>query len=98
MTHAFHMARLSLGAGSVIHAMSGEQDLGKMGGLWNKIPTTARTFLIATLAISGVFPFAGFFSKDEIIGRAIDRYVFLRRRRFITAGMTAFNMFGLVLL
>ncbi len=98
MTHAFFKALLFLGAGSVIHAMSGEQDLGKMGGLWNKIPTTARTFLIGTLAISGVFPFAGFFSKDEILGRAIDRYFFLWLIGFITAGMTAFYMFRLFFL
>src|SRR5256712_50026 len=98
MTHAFFKALLFLGSGSVIHAMSGEQDLRKMGGLWNKIPTTARTFLIATLAISGVFPFAGFFSKDEILGRAIDRYFFLWLIGFITAGMTAFYMFRLFFL
>ncbi len=98
MTHAFFKALLFLGAGSVIHAMSGEQDLRKMGGLWNKIPTTARTFLIATLAISGVFPFAGFFSKDEILGRAMDRYFSLWLIGFITAGMTAFYMFRLFFL
>src|SRR2546428_1931639 len=97
-THAFFKALLFLGSGSVIHALSGEQDLRKMGGLWNKIPTTARTFLIATLAISGVFPFAGFFSKDEILGRAIDRYFFLWLIGFITAGMTAFYMFRLFFL
>jgi NADH-quinone oxidoreductase subunit L len=98
MTHAFFKALLFLGAGSVIHAMSGEQDLRKMGGLWNKIPVTARTFLIATLAICGIFPFAGFFSKDEILGRAIDRYFFLWLIGFITAGMTAFYMFRLFFL
>jgi NADH-quinone oxidoreductase subunit L len=98
MTHAFFKALLFLGAGSVIHAMSGEQDLRKMGGLWNKIPTTARTFLIATLAICGIFPFAGFFSKDEILGRAMDRYFFLWLIGFITAGMTAFYMFRLFFL
>jgi NADH-quinone oxidoreductase subunit L len=98
MTHAFFKALLFLGAGSVIHAMSGEQDLSKMGGLWNKIPITARTFVIATLAISGVFPFAGFFSKDEILGRAFDRYFSLWLVGFITAGMTAFYMFRLFFL
>jgi len=98
MTHAFFKALLFLGAGSVIHAMSGVQDLRKMGGLWSKIPTTARTFLIATLAICGIFPFAGFFSKDEILGRAIDRYFFLWLIGFITAGMTAFYMFRLFFL
>jgi NADH-quinone oxidoreductase subunit L len=98
MTHAFFKALLFLGAGGVIHAMSGEQDLRKMGGLWNRIPTTATTFLIATLAICGIFPFAGFFSKDEILGRAIDRYFFLWAIGFITAGMTAFYMFRLFFL
>jgi NADH-quinone oxidoreductase subunit L len=98
MTHAFFKALLFLGAGSVIHAMSGEQDIRKMGGLWNKIPTTARTFLVATLAIAGVFPFAGFFSKDEILGRAFDRYFSLWLVGFVTAGMTAFYMFRLLFL
>jgi NADH-quinone oxidoreductase subunit L len=98
MTHAFFKALLFLGAGSVIHAMSGEQDLRKMGGLWRNIPKTATTFLIATLAICGIFPFAGFFSKDEILGRAIDRYFFLWAIGFITAGMTAFYMFRLFFL
>src|SRR2546425_958768 len=92
MTHAFFKALLFLGAGSVIHAMSGEQDIRKMGGLWEKIPNTAKTFAVATLAIAGIFPFAGFFSKDEILGRAFDRFFFLWIVGFITAGMTAFYM------
>jgi NADH-quinone oxidoreductase subunit L len=92
MTHAFFKALLFLGAGSVIHAMSGEQDIRKMGGLWNKIPNTARTFAVATLAIAGIFPFAGFFSKDEILGQAFDRFFLLWIVGFITAGMTAFYM------
>ncbi len=71
MTHAFFKACLFLGAGSVIHAMSGEQDIRKMGGLWKKIPITAWTFLIATIAIAGFPPFAGFFSKDEILASAL---------------------------
>jgi NADH-quinone oxidoreductase subunit L len=95
MTHAFFKALLFLGAGSVIHAMSGEQDIRKMGGLWNKIPITAKTFGIATLAIAGVFPFAGFFSKDEILGEAFDRFFVLWVVGFITAGLTAFYMFRL---
>jgi len=66
-THAFFKALLFLGAGSVIHAMSGEQDIRKMGGLKKYIPVTYWVFLIGTLAISGIFPFAGFFSKDEIL-------------------------------
>ena len=98
MTHAFFKALLFLGAGSVIHAMSGEQDLQKMGGLWNKIPITAKTFAVATLAISGIFPFAGFFSKDEILGRAFDRYFSLWLVGLITAGMTSFYMFRLLFL
>src|SRR5256885_4187771 len=67
MTHAFFKALLFLGAGSVIHALSGEQDLEKMGGLRAALPRTHATMLIATLAIAGVFPLAGFFSKDEIL-------------------------------
>jgi len=98
MTHAFFKALLFLGAGSVIHAMSGEQDIRKMGGLWDKIPVTARTFGIATLAIAGIFPFAGFFSKDEILGRAFDRFFFLWIVGFVTAGLTAFYMFRLLFL
>jgi len=98
MTHAFFKALLFLGAGSVIHAMSGEQDIRKMGGLWEKIPNTAKTFAVATLAISGIFPFAGFFSKDEILGQAFDRFFFLWIVGFITAGMTAFYMFRLLFL
>ncbi|HKW31865.1 MAG TPA: NADH-quinone oxidoreductase subunit L [Candidatus Acidoferrum sp.] len=97
-THAFFKALLFLGAGSVIHAMSGEQDIRKMGGLWSRIPTTARTFGIATLAIAGIFPFAGFFSKDEILGRAFDRFFVLWVVGFITAGLTAFYMFRLFFL
>src|SRR5580700_5287888 len=98
MSHALFKALLFLGAGRVVLAMSGEQDIRKMGGLWNKIPTTARTFLVATLAIAGVFPFAGFFSKDEILGRAFDRFFFLWVVGFITAGLTAFYMFRLLFL
>jgi NADH-quinone oxidoreductase subunit L len=92
MTHAFFKALLFLGAGSVIHAMSGEQDIRKMGGLWDKIPYTAWTFAAATLAISGIFPLAGFFSKDEILGRAYDRFFLMWIVGFITAGLTAFYM------
>ena len=70
MTHAFFKALLFLGAGSVIHALSGEQDIMKMGGLARHTPRTHATFLVATLAIAGVFPLAGFFSKDEILWSA----------------------------
>jgi NADH-quinone oxidoreductase subunit L len=70
MTHAFFKALLFLGAGSVIHALSGEQDIMKMGGLARRVPRTHATFLAATLAISGIFPLSGFFSKDEILWNA----------------------------
>src|ERR1700686_348080 len=66
MTHAFFKALLFLSAGSVIHAMGGEQDMWKMGGLRKKIPVTFVCMLIATLAIAGIPPLAGFFSKDAI--------------------------------
>ncbi len=67
MTHAFFKALLFLGAGSVIHAMSHEQDIRKMGGIWRKIPQTHALMWIGSLALAGVFPFAGFFSKDIIL-------------------------------
>ena len=70
-THAFFKALLFLGSGSVIHAMSGEQDMRKMGGLRRKIPWTFATFLVGTLAIAGIPPLAGFFSKDEILLAAL---------------------------
>jgi NADH-quinone oxidoreductase subunit L len=70
VTHAFFKALLFLGAGSVIHGLSGEQDMRKMGGLRGALPRTHLTMLAATLAICGVFPFAGFFSKDEILWNA----------------------------
>ena len=66
-THAFFKACLFLGAGSVIHALSGEQDIRKMGGLARRIPVTFATFAVATAAIAGIPPLAGFFSKDEIL-------------------------------
>ncbi len=67
MTHAFFKALLFLGAGSVIHGLAGEQDIRRMGGLREKMPRTAWTFVVGTLAIAGIFPLAGFFSKDEIL-------------------------------
>ncbi|HKO09543.1 MAG TPA: NADH-quinone oxidoreductase subunit L, partial [Alphaproteobacteria bacterium] len=70
MTHAFFKALLFLGAGSVIHAVSGEQDMRKMGGLWNKIPITYGLMWIGSLSLAGVPPFAGFFSKDVILESA----------------------------
>jgi NADH-quinone oxidoreductase subunit L len=71
MTHAFFKACLFLGSGAVIHALSGEQDMRRMGGLKKKLPWTYWTFLISTIAIAGFPPFAGFFSKDEILWKAV---------------------------
>lgn len=99
MTHAFFKALLFLGAGAVIHALAGEQDLRKMGGLKNYLPVTFVTFLIATLAISGVPLFSGFFSKDEILWKAFSQgNPFLWLIGIITAGLTAFYMFRLFFL
>jgi NADH-quinone oxidoreductase subunit L len=97
MTHAFFKACLFLGSGSVIHAMGGEQDMRKMGGLKSKLPVTYWTFLIATLALAGIPPLAGFFSKDAILAGVFEdhRYV-LFAVGVLTAGMTAFYMFRLV--
>ncbi len=98
MTHAFFKALLFLGAGSVIHAMSGEQDMRKMGGLRRKLPYTYWTFLIGTLAITGVPGLAGFFSKDEILWQAFagaHGNPVLWGVGWIVAGMTAFYMFRL---
>jgi NADH-quinone oxidoreductase subunit L len=96
MTHAFFKALLFLGSGSVIHALSGEQDMRKMGALRNKIPTTAITFIIASLAIAGIPPLAGFVSKDAILGHTFEYNKVLWLIGFITAGLTAFYMFRLV--
>jgi NADH-quinone oxidoreductase subunit L len=96
MTHAFFKACLFLGSGSVIHSLSGEQDMRKMGGLWGKIPTTAKTFVVASIAIAGIPPLAGFFSKDGILGHAFEYSPILWLVGLITAGMTAFYMFRLV--
>jgi len=97
-THAFFKALLFLGAGSVIHALSGEQDLRNMGDMGHRIPTTFRTMAIATLAIAGIPPLAGFFSKDEILWRAWLKSPWLWVIGFTTALMTAFYMFRLVYL
>jgi len=105
VTHAFFKACLFLGSGSVIHAMSGEQDIRSMGGLWKKIPITAWTFLIATIAIAGFFPFAGFWSKDEILGSALSSPYLPAGMRYLVFGLgtiaafcTAYYMFRLVFL
>ena len=96
MTHAFFKALLFLGSGSVIHALSGEQDMRKMGALWDKIPITAKTFAIGAIAIAGIPPLAGFVSKDEILWKTWQASPLLWVVGFITAGMTAFYMFRLV--
>ena len=97
MTHAFFKACLFLGAGSVIHAMSGEQDIRKMGGLRKALPVTFSTFLIATIAIAGIPPLSGFFSKDEILWQAFHRgHTVLWAVGFAAAGLTSFYMFRLV--
>ena len=99
VTHSFFKALLFLGAGSVIHALSGEQDMRKMGGLKDKLPITYWTFLIACLAISGIPGFSGFFSKDMILGKAFENgYYFLWALGTITAGMTSFYMFRVLFL
>ncbi len=96
MTHAFFKALLFLGAGSVIHALGGEQDMRQMGGLRTKIPRTFITIFCAALAISGVPPFSGFFSKDAILAAAYVHAPWMYWVGVITAGMTAFYVFRAV--
>jgi NAD(P)H-quinone oxidoreductase subunit 5 len=106
VTHAFFKAMLFLGSGSVIHAMEEvvghepvlAQDMRLMGGLRAYMPITAITFLIGCVAISGIPPLAGFWSKDEILGQAFHTYPLLWAAGFLTAGMTAFYMFRLYFL
>ncbi len=99
MTHAFFKALLFLGSGSVIHGMHEEQDIQKMGGLAKYMPTTYKTFMIGTLAISGIPLFAGFFSKDEILWLAFSQgNIYLWLTLAIAAFFTAFYMFRLVYL
>jgi NADH-quinone oxidoreductase subunit L len=96
-THAFFKACLFLGSGSVIHAMGGEQDMRRMGGLKDKLKKTWLTMMAATLAIAGFFPLSGFFSKDQILGAAFAAgHPLLFAVGLVTAGMTAFYMFRLV--
>ncbi|ADU32287.1 NADH-quinone oxidoreductase subunit L [Evansella cellulosilytica] len=96
MTHAFFKALLFLGAGSVIYAVHHRQDIRKMGGLWSRMKVTSITFLLGSLAIAGIFPFAGFWSKEEILASAfINGDMFLFTIALITAFMTAFYMFRL---
>jgi len=95
ITHAFFKALLFLGAGSVIHAMSNDQDIRNMGGLWGKIKVTAVTFLIGTIAISGIPPFAGFFSKDEILAHTFEHNKLMWVLAVAGSFLTAFYMFRL---
>ncbi|MBV9691240.1 MAG: NADH-quinone oxidoreductase subunit L [Ktedonobacteraceae bacterium] len=104
-THAYFKALLFLGAGAVIHALSGEQDIRQMGGLRRRLPITFWTFLIAALAISGIPPLAGFWSKDEILSSLLAQatttgnlwFYILWGAGLLTAGLTAFYMFRLLL-
>lgn len=99
VTHSFFKAALFLAAGSVIHALHGEQDMFKMGGLKKYLPGTSSVFFVASLAIAGIWPFAGFFSKDEILWELYDKGHFgLWLVGFITAGFTAFYIFRAVAL
>ncbi len=95
ITHAFFKALLFLAAGSVIHAMHHEQDIRKMGGLKSKLPITHLTFLIGCIAIAGVPPFSGFFSKDEILAAAYAKNPIYWFLGLVGAAMTAFYMFRL---
>src|SRR5436189_138587 len=96
MTHAFFKALLFLGSGSVIHAMGGEQDMRRMGNLRKYMPVTYATMMIGTLAIAGIPPFAGFFSKDEILFRAFLSNKIIWVLAVATALMTAFYMWRLM--
>jgi NADH-quinone oxidoreductase subunit L len=97
MTHGFFKGLLFLDSGSVIHAVGDEQDMRRMGGLWRKIPITYTTMLIGAVAISGVPPLAGFFSKDEVLGGAFKNgFLWVWAIGFVVAGMTAFYMFRLI--
>ncbi len=103
-THAYFKALLFLGAGAVIHALAGEQDMRQMGGLRRRLPIAFWTFVIAALAISGIPPFAGFWSKDDILGALLSQatagnnalFYILWGLGLLTAGLTAFYMFRLV--
>lgn len=97
VTHAFFKACLFLGSGSVIHGIHGEQDMRKMGGLKSHMPVTYWTFLVSTLAIAGIFPLAGFFSKDEILYHSLmDGNIIFWGMGIAAALLTAFYMFRLV--
>ena len=97
MTHGFFKGLLFLDSGSVIHGVHDEQNMNRMGGLWKKMPITHATMLIASLAISGIPPLAGFFSKDEILGSSfLNGFYIVWFIGVVVAGMTAFYMFRLM--
>jgi NADH-quinone oxidoreductase subunit L len=99
MTHAFFKALLFLGAGSVIHSLGGEQDMDRMGGLRGRIPVTYYTLVVGALALSGIFPFAGFWSKDEILGSVWrDGKYLIWAIGVIAAFITAFYTFRMIFL
>ncbi|HEY9166302.1 MAG TPA: NADH-quinone oxidoreductase subunit L [Candidatus Kryptonia bacterium] len=98
MTHAFFKALLFLGAGAIIHALHENQDLRNMGGLKSLMPGTHKTFLLACLAIAGLPPLAGFFSKDEILAHAFATSFYLWLIGVITAFLTAFYIFRLFIM
>ena len=98
MTHAFFKALLFLGAGSVIHAMSDEQDIRNMGGLRKALPITFLTFLVGTIAIAGIPPLAGFFSKDEILLHVFEHNKAMWAVGVFTSMLTSFYMFRLLFL
>ena len=95
-THAFFKALLFLGAGSVIHALHHEQDIWKMGALRDKLPVTWKTFLLGTLALAGIWPLAGFYSKDSILAQAAEHKPILFALAVFVAALTAFYMFRLL--
>ena len=97
MAHGFFKGLLFLGSGSVIHSVHDEQDMNRMGALWRKIPITHVTMLVGTIAIAGIPPFAGFFSKDEILGEAFKlNFGWVWAIGVLVAGMTAFYMWRLM--
>ena len=98
MTHAFFKALLFLGAGSVIHAMSDEQDIRRMGGLKSKMPITFITFMLGTIAIAGIPPFAGFFSKDEILASLYHHDPIMWGLAIVGSALTSFYMFRVFIL
>lgn len=98
VTHAFFKSVLFLGAGNVMHAMSNELDIRKMGGLYEKMKPTAIIMIIASVALAGIFPLAGFYSKDKILEAAFNAdAIFLWVILWITAGLTAFYSFRLIM-